>query len=141
MVDFTHPGFTGLYRGFFLSCGIAPVQALLTILTYERMKELEDAGSLAPLNSIVSLPYLAAAMVSIVTHPLDTLRKLAMASGLGNPGRYASMKPAAFIMATLKRENLIKVMMPGISMSVLRNAVWLSLIYGQNSEFGKTQEA
>lgn len=117
-----------------------PAQAGMVVSAYEMLNWMKEKGQITELSNIIPLPYLAAAVCSIASHPLDNIRKLVMLSASGNPGRYTSMKPSTFLASLFRTESIFKICYPGFTLSFVRNAVWLSLIYGRHSDAYKQLE-
>lgn len=117
-----------------------PIQSGLIVGVYEFLKYQRDNGQLAELTDVVPLPYFAAVVSSIAMHPIDTIRKLSMLSATGNSAQYATLKPSQFLLSVFKTQNWLKLTFAGFTLSVVRNALWISLIYGRHSDAYKQLE-
>jgi hypothetical protein len=116
------------------------IQAPVVVGTYELLKSQKHSMGSFGIFDLVPLPYLAGACSSIILHPLDTIRKIAMVSGYGIASKETKLKTYSLLKEQVFRQGIFG-LYAGFTFTLLRNTIWLSLIYSRQTETYKQLEA
>ena len=127
----------GTYRGFLGSQALLIPQCTIGLVLYETLKSFKDKGQLPSLG--ISLPVLTAIATSVVSHPLDSLRKRLMLNVYGQNQQNLKAKPLRETIAGLSAVGY-KSLFSGMTVNLVRNAAWLGLLTLRQSDYVRELE-
>ena len=129
-----------MYRGLYGSLATVPIQAAITMATYEAVLYASDSNMMATSLGGISIPYFTAAIVSILCHPLDTIRRNWMLSALGNNTKNIKISPVRLSLKKIRTEQGFCNPFHGMTLAVVRAIAMLLLVKMKSSQVYKAIE-